>query len=121
MVCTLVFLLYNRPFLPFHDIQQCLKPPFRQLNRWMRCKAEPIQIFQLLPDFIRQHALCRLDKVHADARTALANIPVRLCQLLFIKIKQQAAVMVEHRRGSLDFHRLIIKQETEIAEVAISF
>ena len=121
MVCTLVFLLYNRPFLPFHDIQQCLKPPFRQLNRWMRCKAEPIQIFQLLPDFIRQHALCRLDKVHADARTALTDIPLRLRQLIFIEVKQQAAVMVEHRRGSLDFHRLIIKQETEIAEVAISF
>lgn len=28
--------------------------------------------------------------------------------------------MIEHRRGSLDFHRLIIEQETEIAEVAIS-
>ena len=27
--------------------------------------------------------------------------------------------MVKHRRRSLDFHRLIVEQETEIAEVAI--
>ena len=27
--------------------------------------------------------------------------------------------MVEHRRGSLDFHRLIVEQETKIAEMAI--
>ena len=87
----------------------------------MRCKAEPIQIFQFLPDFVRQHSLCRLVEIHADARTALADIPVRLRHLLFVEIEQQAAVMVEHRRGSLDFHRLIVEQETEIAEVAISF
>ena len=107
--------------LPFHDIRQRLKPPFRQLDRRVRCKAEPIQIFQFLPDFVRQHSLCRLDEIHADTRTALADIPFRLCQLIFVEIEQQTSVVVEHRRGSLDFHRLIIKQETEIAEVAISF
>ena len=84
-----------------------------------RRKAEPIQIFQFLPDFVRQHALCRLDEIHADARTALADIPLRFCQLIFIEAKQQAAVVVKHRRRSLDFYRLIVEQETEIAEVAI--
>ena len=67
----------------------------------MQHEAEAIQIFQLLPDFIGQHAACRLDKIHADTRTALADVPVRIGQLIFVQIEQQTAVVVKDRRRFL--------------------
>ena len=80
---------------------------------------EAIQIPQILTDAIGQHTAGGLDEVHTNTRTALADVPVRICKLILIQIEQQAAVMIEYRCSFLQIHCLIIKQQAEVPKMTI--
>ena len=95
----------------FNNAFQRYKPLFWQLDRRVRGEMEILQMLQILPDIIRQHSTRCFNKVYANTRMAFADIPVRFLQLIFIQIKQQAAVVVENRRCLCDLHRLIVKQK----------
>lgn len=47
-------------------------------------------------------------------------VPLGMVHLVIIQVKQQAAVVIEHRRYGLDLHGVGIKQDAEVAQVVVS-
>lgn len=65
MSCS--YSLSNRPFLPFHDSIQRLKPPLRQLDRRVRTKRNPSRFF----------SSCRISSVSILFAVLMKSTPMR--------------------------------------------
>ena len=79
-----------------------------------------LQIHKVATDGIGQQSPGCHHKIPPEPGRKPRNVPLSMGQLVVIQIKQQTAVVVEHRRHGLDLHGVGIKQHPEIAQVAVN-
>lgn len=77
------------------------------------------QSFQIPPNVRGEHSPGGGDEIRAQPGDAVAQTEVHVPQLVGVPIKEQAAVVVEHRGLFLNFQGLRVKQHAEIAHVPV--
>ena len=79
-----------------------------------------LQIHKVAADGIGQQSPGCYHKIRPEPGRKPRNVPLGMSQLVIIQVKQQAAVVIEHRRHSLDLHGVGIKQDAKVAQVAVN-
>ena len=82
------------------------------------CKS--LQIHKVAADGIGQQSPDCYHKIRPEPGRKPRNVPLGMVQLVIIQVKQQAAAVIEHRRHGLDLHGVGIKQDAEVAQVAVN-
>ena len=79
-----------------------------------------LQIHKVAADGIGQQSPGCYHKIRPEPGRKPRNVPLGMGQLVVIQVKQQAAVVIEQRRHGLDLHGVGIKQDAEVAQVAVN-
>ena len=81
---------------------------------------ESLQIHKVAADGIGQQSPDCYHKIRPEPGRKPRNVPLGMVHLVIIQVKQQAAVVIEHRRHSLDLHGVGIKQDAKVAQAAVN-
>ena len=85
----------------------------------MLLERKVLQFHQVPANIVRQQTFSVSDEVLAQSRPASPQIPGRVCQLVIVQLRQQTPVVVKHRSHPPDLQSLCIKQNSEVAVMAV--